>query len=268
MNPEVQFDKLQRDGWCRFAFDAALEQWVEEILPAARACVTAPENEKWRRCGDTWFVGVNALPNGPDGSLAGGMPLAGDAVDFIREKLGLTRLKWDRAQVSLVRAGYPKQMAEEADAAFRYRLEHDAAHIDGLIREGPRRRRYLRNFHRFILGIPTCEVTATMSPFVVWEGSHEYVRRAFRDYFGDLSPERWSQVDVTKFYHDLRRDIFAACNRVAVTARGPGEAYLVHRLALHGIAPWDPATPSGDAQRMIVYFRPESDSAREWLEAP
>jgi len=36
----------------------------------------------------------------------------------------------------------------------------------------------------------------------------------------------------------------------------PGQAYLLHRLALHGVAPWaDGAEASADG-RMVAYFRP------------
>ncbi len=49
--------------------------------------------------------------------------------------------------------------------------------------------------------------------------------------------------------------------------------HMVHRLALHGIAPW--REPEGgsrpDAKRMIAYFRPDvfpGRSPRWWLERP
>lgn len=254
-------------GWCRFDYDAALACWAERALPVAQACVAAPENAKWLRCGGTWFIGVNVLPNAPDGSVAGEMPLAGRAVDFIRRELGLTEFDWDRGQVSVVYPGYPKRVSSESDAAFSYRCERDAAHIDGVLREGPERRRFLRNYHEFVLGIPLVEVQPDTSPFVVWENSHEHVRRAFRDRFGDMQPECWPQEDVTDLYREVRRRIFATCRRVEVTAK-PGEAYLVHRLTLHGIAPWSGSESGGNNGRMIVYFRPESASPEAWLSAP
>ena len=61
--------------------------------------------------------------------------------------------------------------------------------------------------------------------------------------------------------------IFDTCKRVEVTAR-PGEAYLVHRLALHGTAPWRDSAESGTDGRMIVYFRPETGGLGDWLSAP
>ena len=58
----------------------------------------------------------------------------------------------------------------------------------------------------------------------------------------------------------LRRRIFAECPRVAVIAR-PGEAYAIHRLALHGVAPWQEEAPAGPDGRMIAYFRPALERA-------
>ena len=52
---------------------------------------------------------------------------------------------------------------------------------------------------------------------------------------------------------------------MTVTA-GRGEAYLVHRLALHGIAPWGAGATAGE--RMVIYFRPESGDPAAWLRAP
>jgi hypothetical protein len=60
--------------------------------------------------------------------------------------------------------------------------------------------------------------------------------------------------------------VFEACPRVALTAK-PGEAYVVHRLALHGCAPWQGGAQTEDG-RMIIYFRPQYDSPEPWLEAP
>jgi hypothetical protein len=267
MSESKQVAEFLAKGWCRFEYDAALARWAERVIPVARDCVKAPENAKWLRCGGTWFIGVNALPNAVDGSVAGGVPLAGCAVDFIRRELGLTGLDWDRGQVSVVYPGYPKKVSAESDAAFRYRRKRDAAHVDGVLREGSEGRRFLRNHHAFILGIPLVDVRAETSPFVVWERSHEFVRAAFRDYFGDMQPALWAQEDVTDLYHEVRRRVFETCRRVEVTAQ-PGQAYVVHRLALHGIAPWSDSASSGTDSRMVVYFRPESGSPEAWLNEP
>jgi hypothetical protein len=251
-------------SWCRFPYDETLASWVEQALPAAHATLAAPGNAQCLRCGGTWSVGVNALPNDAAGALAGGKPLAGRAIDFIRNDLGLNGLEWDRAQVSVVYPGYPRPMTSESAAAFRYRVDRDAAHVDGVKREGPRRRRHLLGHHRFILGIPMVDTSLGASPLVVWQGSHELVQRAFQARFGAVPPARWRLEDITELYQSIRRQIFTACERVELAAQ-PGEAYLLHRLALHGIAPWSaPISDSRDG-RMIVYFRPETEATQAWL---
>lgn len=253
-------------GWCRFPFDPTLADWVHAALPAARAAVQAPENQEWLRCGGTWFVGVNALPNDPNGAVAGGPEMAGAACNFVRDALKLEGFSWDRAQVSVCYPGYPQPTATESADAFRFRLNRDAAHVDGLLPEGSERRRHLREPHGFVLGIPMVEADAGASPLVVWEGSHEIVRDAFRTVFGTLAPNRWRDVDVTDMYKATRQRIFEICPRVEVCAV-PGEAYLIHRLALHGVAPWAQTAKTGPDGRMIVYFRPQTGPVGGWLNA-
>ncbi len=74
-------------------------------------------------------------------------------------------------------------------------------------------------------------------------------------------------MDVTEAYHAARREVFETCARVVVHAR-PGEAYLIHRLALHGVAPWRAGAKAPPEGRMIAYFRPEIGSPADWIEAP
>ncbi len=255
------------NGWSHFAHDSALAEWVERTLPAARAAVAAPENARWLRCGGTWFAGVDVLACDPAGAATDGVRLSGSVVDFIRETLGLTGFDWGPAQVSVCYPGYPRPMASESEAAFRYRRDRDASHLDGLLPEGPRRRRHLREYHGFLLGIPMVGSSADASPFVIWQGSHEIIREAFEALLEDAASEDWGEVDATEIYQSARRRIFDCCERVEVAAR-PGEAYLVHRLALHGIAPWAPTAKAGPDGRMIVYFRPETGSPDDWLHAP
>ena len=251
------------NGWCRFPYSEALAEWVASALPAARTCVDDPRHRQWWRCGDTWFVGVHALDNDRNGGLAGVPALTGPAADFVEDTLKPDS-GWDRAQVSVCYPGYPQPMASESAAAFRYRRDKAAAHVDGIVPEGPGRRRHLRHHHAFILGLPMVEASPDASPFTVWEGSHELVRNALRDRLDEVPPGEWGDEDITDAYQAARRRIFDACRRVEVSAR-PGEAYLVHRLALHGIAPWGEHAVAGEDGRMICYFRPELDQAERWL---
>jgi hypothetical protein len=254
-------------GWCRFEHDPALLEWTIRALPHARAAVVAKENARWLRCGGTWFVGVNALPNDTAGAVGDSGPLAGSAVEFIRGAAELVSFHWDAAQISVCYPGYPQTSENESISAYRFRLEKDAAHVDGLLPVGAQRRRHLQEYHGFILGIPLVEFSADASPLVAWEGSHEIIREAFRNRFAGLSPRQWANEDVTDVYQEARRRVLAQCPRKVIHAH-PGEAFLVHRLAVHGVVPWQDNATAGSDGRIICYFRPETGGPEHWLEAP
>ncbi len=256
-------------GWVRFDADPALAGWVAAVAPRARRVASDPQaRADWLRCGGTWFAGVGVLGNAPDGAVADSGPLRGQAVDFIHAALGFDDIAWDAGQLSVCYPGYPQPWAAESEAAYRFRLRRDAAHLDGLLPVGPDRRRMLREHHGFILGIPLAETDPGAAPLVVWEGSHEVIRAAFRAAFAGVAPETWRDTDVTEVYQATRRRIFETCPRVPVHAR-PGEAYVVHRLALHGVAPWAAGATASPEGRMIAYFRPEpSWGPADWLESP
>ncbi len=256
-----------QNGWCRFDHDNRLMAWITQILPAARATVSAPENARWHRCEGTWFTGVNVLPNDCDAALEDGSPLACDAVDFINYSLGLRDFCWDRGQISVCYPGYPRPKEGEGEAAFAYRRDRDAAHLDGLLPEGPQKRRHMREFHGFILGIPLVEFDRGASPFVVWEGSHEIIREAFARRFEGINPASWGDEDVTETYQQVRRQVFEQCSRVEVFMQ-PGECYLAHRLLIHGMAPWQEGASAGPDGRMSCYFRPPNLTAQQWLSNP
>ena len=263
MHHKTFFEK----GWLKFDHDPALARWAKHALPAARQTVSNPANAEWHRCGGTWFVGVNVLANGPDGALASGPPLAGQVIDTITSVVSPEPFTWDRGQVSVCYPGYPGPPGCEPDTAYTYRKKRDAAHIDGLLPEGPDRRRHLRELHGFLLGIPATPASPGASPLVVWENSHAIVRRNFKQFFKNMAPQHWADADITATYHATRREIFATCRRIELPVT-PGEALLVHRLTLHGIAPWHSAATPGPDGRMIIYFRPAIKSPRNWLFAP
>lgn len=250
-------------GWVAFPPEPRVAAWAAAAAREARRLMAA--NGAAYRCGGTWFPGVNILDNGADGGAAAlGLPaLAGAAVDFIAEALSLTGFAWDRAQISACLPGYPAVGAEETEAAFRYRRNRDAAHVDGLERVMPGRRRRLAETHGFILGLPLFGVGPGRSPMTVWEGSHEVMREAFARAFQGVAPADWPSLDVTEVYQAARRDCFERLKRREIHAE-PGGAYLVHRLALHGVAAWG-AEPDG-AARAIAYLRPDPfpDTAPGW----
>jgi hypothetical protein len=87
------------------------------------------------------------------------------------------------------------------------------------------------------------------------------MRAAFRAAFADIPPAQWGDVDVTEVYQDARRKVFATCDRVEVVA-APGQAVLLDRHILHGVAPW--AQDADGEMRMVAYFRPQI-SVEDWL---
>ena len=62
-------------------------------------------------------------------------------------------------------------------------------------------------------------------------------------------------MDVTEIYQAARREVFDTCPRILLHGP-PGTVSLVHRLALHGVAPWMPGADAREEGRMIAYFRP------------
>lgn len=258
--------QYREDGWTVFPHDPVLADWATACSPVARAMLDDPALTQWYRCDGTWFAGVNALPNDAQGAIPGRVPaLSGEAVSFARETLGLGDFGWDAGQISVVFPGYPRHGAEDTDASFRYRLNRYAAHVDGLERTMPERRRRLSETHSFLLGIPLGDAGTEEGAFVVWRGSHEIMRAAFLALFEGHDAEDWFDIDVTDTYVAARKHCFETCEPVRI-APGPGRAYVVHPLALHGVAPWQSAKTN---PRMIAYFRPDAfgGDPTKWLTA-
>lgn len=244
-------------GWQRIGPDQRLAAWAAAALPVAKAVLAASE-EAWR-CGGTWFVGVDALPNDAGGAVGG--------VAFPWAALPLVPAALHGAQLSVIRPGYPQPSPTESPAAFRYRRDRDAAHLDGLLAIGPEKRRMVKEPHGWILGLPLNETAPDASPLVVWEGSHEVMRAGLLAAFAGHPPESWGNVDITDAYQAARSRVFETCRRVLLPAR-PGEATLLHRLCLHGVAPWAGAASAPDAGRIIAYFRPQMATVAEWILTP
>ncbi|MDW3221297.1 MAG: hypothetical protein R8G34_00145 [Paracoccaceae bacterium] len=238
--------------------------WADHAKDHAKIAVQAAENEHLHQCEGTWFVGLDALPNDEMGRVRGGAPLQGEAVEFVKRYYG----GWPalhKAQISVLYPGYPKPRTGENDAGFRYRKNRDAAHVDGIIGLGEPKRRFVQEPHAFIIGVPLTTASETASPLVVWEGSHHIMRTALQSAFAGLSPEDASALDVTEIYQNARRLVFESCPRVPVHG-DVGSAMLVHRLALHGVAPWADDATADPEGRMIAYFRPEiAGGITAWL---
>ena len=254
-------------GYAQFPDDPALSDWIRHVKPAALATRHDPALIRdWLRGQCTWFVGVNALPNDRRGVVGNSGPLQGMAIDFARGVLKFGQGDLDRAQVSICYPGFPKRMQSESDAAFAFRLKRDAAHVDGLHPVGPQRQRRLEEFSGFLLGIPITDTSDGAAPLVVWEGSHKIMARMFVDQLSPVPRENWPELDLTQAYQTARKHVFETCTCKVLHAK-PGEAYVLHRMALHGVAAWQPAAIAPPEGRAILYFRPEIDQ-QTWLDLP
>jgi hypothetical protein len=242
-------------GWQKLGPHPAIAAWADAARHAALDTL-ATTTEDWR-CGGTWFVGVDALPNYPDGAI-NGAAFPWQALPFPPEPL-------HRSQLSVIRPGYPQPSPVETPAAFAFRRDRDAAHLDGLLPIGPDKRRMVKEPHAWILGLPLNDTTA--SPLTIWEGSHEILRAALQRGFAAHPPETWGDIDITDAYQQARREIFATCRRIELPTR-PGEATLLHRLTLHGVAAWKPQDQAPPEGRMIAYLRPQYATVHQWLTAP
>ncbi len=244
MTSETQAIKatFAQQGYHVFGPEPAAVAWADAACRSARDVLRGPVE---RRHGGTWCVGVDALPNGPDGSVDQ-TPLTGAWENHVDAPEA-----WHRAQLSVIYPGYPGKDPDESEKAHRYRRLRDAAHVDGLLPEGPQRRRHLREPHGFILGLPLNPVAA--SPLVVWERSQQIIRDAFIKVYQGVAPHSYGDIDITDIYQAARREVFAKCKRVPIRA-APGEVILLHRHLLHGVAPWDGVSETEG--RMIAYFRP------------
>ena len=241
-------------GWCRLPRAPALDAWAAAARAAAGRVLEAAPAGAWR-CGGTWFAGVDALDTDAAGALPGGPPLP---------PLGLPPLPLHRAQLSVTRPGYPRPWPGEGDAAFRYRLRRDAAHLDGLLPVGPERRRMLREPHAYVLGIALTDADPGAAPLVVWEGSAAALRAALAPLLAG-APDP-TAVDLTDAYQAARRRVFDTCRRVPVPLAA-GEAVLLHRLTLHGTAPWSDGAQADPMGRAIAFFRPCLPDPAGWWAA-
>ncbi len=241
-------------GWRRIGQDPAIAAWAAAALPLARQALH--NTDQPLRCGGTWAVGLDLLPNDATGAV-GGVPLPW-------AKLGLSQVPLHAAQLSTIYPGYPQPSPDETPGAFQFRLNRDAAHLDGLLPIGPDKQRMIKEPHGWILGLP---LTPTpRAPLVVWEGSHIVMQQALAAALQPYTPSDWNQIDVTKAYQAARALVFQTCLRVELPCL-PGETLVLHRHLIHGVAPWGPADKQSQDARIIAYFRPLMPSVAEWLSA-
>ena len=244
---------------------AGIGPWIEAAR--AKAIEIARDQDMinaWLRHGGTWFVGVNCLPNDTDGTISK-IPFPNGLNRMVRDRFSFD--EWDLAQISINYPGYPKQDPQESDAAARFRRNRDAAHVDGLLPNGPEKRRHLEEAHAFVLGLPLTQADDTASPMVIWEGSHKIMADAFQSVLRDTPPQDWPNVDLTEVYQTTRKHCFETCRRRIVHVP-VGQGYIIHRAALHGVAPWAETAKADPDGRIIAYFRPDlRGGVANWFDA-
>ncbi len=256
-------ESFAEKGWAIFPPEPATLAWAKAAFAETRQYLAGDGPQDWR-CGGTWLVGLDALPNMHDGSVAG-LPLSGAAVNVAQQLHAVTH--WHRAQLSVIRPGYPQRSLSETDAAFGFRLHRDAAHVDGLLAEGAGKRRHIREPHVFVLGIALTNADRGASPLVAWKGSHHLMREAFQKAVKGADPATFAEVDVTEAYQKARKTVFEHCPR-QVLHLPFGAAILLHRHLLHGVSPWVDGADAPAEGRAIAYFRPEFADVATWIAAP
>ena len=254
-------------GWAKSGQDTKLLAWVESVRMLCRNIHQKPETQHWWRHGKTWFVGVNVLPNDSAGKVPGGVVMSVGVQRWLRQCLqfGHTHgFEFEPGQLSVIAPGYPQQDKSEPRAEHNFRRLKDAAHVDGLLPVGANRRRMPQEFHQFILGIPLENTASYAGPTVVWEGSHIIMQEALTKALDGIPFEQWPVTDVTEIYQRTRQQVLSSCKRVEIHVP-KGEAYLIHRLAVHGTAPWQVRKEDEGQDRPVVFFRPECQNPKDWL---
>ncbi len=246
---------LVRDGARIFAPTKDSLRWADAAASYADTILSDPRTlaQQDLRHGKTWMVGLDAIPNLADGSL-NGVPLKGPWKNHVPAQLPL-----HRAQLSVVFPGYPQQDNTQSAANHRFRVNRSAAHMDGLIPEGPNNQRYARELHAYILGIALN--TNPDSPTVYWPGSHLILHKAIQE---ACRNKPLQETNLTETYHTARKLIFDTCDCVPVPTI-KGGSVLLHRFTLHGTAKW---TSNNKAHRAIAFFRPEVADPATWLTDP
>ncbi len=270
------WSSFKSKGWCFLSKDIHTCRWIDAVKE--RICKKFEhaeyENEDFKS-GFTWFAGVNFLANGPSGGVDG-VPFSLKLWSELSTKFGSGIKYWDAGQVSICWRGYPKKDPLETEKSFKYRLNRFASHVDGLIPLGTKKRRFVNEFHAFILGIPIVNNRLDSAPLVVWEGSHVIFRNMFGKVFLNIPETEFCDMDLTEIYQQYRRKVFLTCRPKQVVPAN-NQLYILDRHLLHGVTPWkldnDLAKWHYEGQfgvnplqgRIVVYFRPSYKDPIDWI---
>ena len=273
----VKWSNFNQKGWCFLDNDDQHHRWIE----AAKANILYKFGKRKYtkrdfRSGNTWFIGTNFLDNGSDGNI-NGVSMSSGLWSQISGKFGQGVEYWDPGQVSIFWQGYPKNDSRETEKAFKYRLNKYASHVDGLLPIGPKKRRFAKEYHAFILGLPVINSMAGSAPLVVWEGSHIIFRDLFRRLYNRVSETELRNLDITEMYQKCRTKVFSTCP-IRKIFSDHNQPYVLDRHLLHGVVQWktnkmhsSKKCPNDGIQfdplsgRIVIYFRPSYKSPMDWL---
>ncbi len=267
---------LCENGWCFLNTDNDHYDWINEAKKQIKFKFSQNLiKDKDFRSGSTWFVGTNFLDNNSQGKI-GNRQLSKKIIDNISNYFGTKIQYWDKGQVSICWPGYPKKDTLESEKSFNFRIKRFASHIDGIIPLGLQKRRFAKEYHAFILGLPIMNNFKNNASLVVWEGSHKIFRNFFRNIYDGVSSNKISDTDITELYNECRNKVFTKCNvkKIVPNFKQP---YLLDRHLLHGIDQWkDPNSGSYAIKnkhlvnnlsngRIVVYFRPVFSDPYDWI---
>ena len=177
---------INSQGYYVWPWRQDIFQWSQSLLTPARQAMATPEHQHWWHHQNTWFVGVNALPNNPHGQVAKGKAMMSWLQGLLETYCLHAPLNLDKGQISTCHMGYPQQDQDEPNQNYYFRKHFYAAHMDGLIPEGKQRRRYLKEYHSFILGVPLTEHDAQAAPLMVWPNSHQRLQTWLLNEFANI----------------------------------------------------------------------------------
>ena len=160
---------LCENGWCFLNTDNDHYDWINEAKKQIKFKFSQNViKDQDFRSGSTWFVGTNFLDNNSQGKI-GSRQLSKKIINNISSYFGTKIQYWDKGQVSICWPGYPKKDTLESEKSFNFRIKRFASHIDGIIPLGSKKRRFAKEYHAFILGLPIMNNFKNNASLVVWE---------------------------------------------------------------------------------------------------
>jgi hypothetical protein len=91
-------EMLAEDGLIILPPNERMIRWAEAAKTLSEAGLSALGPEQWRHQ-NSWCVGLELLPNDPDGGLPGGVPFASEGMKVALQRVDLEEADLHKAQV-------------------------------------------------------------------------------------------------------------------------------------------------------------------------